>query len=268
MRGPDRVRRLGVLLGVIPALVIAGASPRAAGGTADPGKAIVIFVDFSSSVRGVGREAFREEIEGRILPSLRPGDRIVIAPIHDRTLTDFRPLAQGTLPATPVFNGWFDNVLKHNQQKKEIEAEITQLKATIKADVSEAFRRRTTSRYTDILSSLLVTEKLFSSEPRRKVLVLMSDMIEDSPLYNFDVIKWGPGTTEKLVSELQAKRMVPDLSGVCIYVSGVSARSAELAQHIGRFWETYFKQARADMDPSRYAHVLLHWPPSNACPAR
>jgi len=33
-------------------------------------------------------------------------------------------------------------------------------------------------------------------------------------------------------------------------------------------WEQaldHFQQAKADMDPSRYAHVLLNWPPSKSC---
>ena len=53
-----------------------------------------------------------------------------------------------------------------------------------------------------------------------------------------------------------------------VYVSGVSAPTAELARHIGGFWEAYFKKAKADLDPSRYAHVLLHWPPATSCRAR
>ena len=68
-----------------------------------------------------------------------------------------------------------------------------------------------------------------------------------------------------LLAELQTKKMIADLSHVCVYVSGVSAPSAELAQNIGRFWEAYFRRAGADVDQSRYAHVLLHWPPPTSC---
>ena len=118
-------------------------------------------------------------------------------------------------------------------------------------------RRDYKARYTDIFSSLLLAEKLFSAESRNKVLIIMSDMIEDYPPYAFDRLTWTPTTTQKLMSELETKRMIADLSGVCIYVSGVSAPSAELAQNIGRFWEAYFKKAGADLSPSRYAHVLI-----------
>ncbi len=93
----------------------------------------------------------------------------------------------------------------------------------------------------------------------------MSDMIEDYPPYAFDQMKWTPTTTTKILSDLEAKGGIPDLRGVCIYVSGVSAPTVELANHIGHFWEAYFQKAGADLHPSRYAHVLLHWPPPNSC---
>src|SRR2546427_12885716 len=100
---------------------------------------------------------------------------------------------------------------------------------------------------------------------RRKALVLMSDMIEDTPEYNFEKIAWSPSAVEKLVAELEAKALVPKLPGVCVYVSGASAASAALAENIARFWEAYFRRTGADMHQSRYAHVLLHWPPSQSC---
>ena len=125
--------------------------------------------------------------------------------------------------------------------------------------------RQSQARYTDIFSSLLLAEKLFSADSRNKVLILMSDMIEDYPPYAFDKMPWTPTTTPKLLSELDAKRAIPDLRGVCVYVSGVSAPTADLANNIGRFWEAYFRKAGADLHPSRYAHVLLHWPPSTSC---
>src|SRR2546425_1340935 len=131
--------------------------------------------------------------------------------------------------------------------------------------VANVFAKRFASKYTDIFSSLLLAQKLFYDETRRKVLILMSDMIEDSPPYNFEKVSWSPATTEKTLSELDAKGLIPKLAGVCIYVSGASAPSAELAENIGRFWYAYFRRAGADMEPSRYAHVLLHWPPSNSC---
>jgi len=208
---------------------------------------------------------FKREIETEIIPSLSAGDRILIASIDDKTLTEFRPLVEATLPLTPQFNGWLDNVLKYNRRAKDIDVEVVQLKEKIRAQAVDVLARRQSSPLTDIFSSLLIAEKLFHNEPRRKVLVLMSDMIEDYPPYDFEKISWSPTTNQKVLSELDAKDLIPKLSDVCVYVSGVSARSPEMAENIGRFWQAYFQRTKADMDPSRYAHVLLHWPPSKSC---
>ncbi len=269
MRGqppdPWRMAWLLWLLAALPVLALATGCTRSSQAAPQQGSAVVIFVDFSDSVGGSDRAAFKREIEKQILPWLQPGDSFLVAPINDKTLTQFRPLVEAELPPRAQFNGWMNNVIKFNRQAKETDARIVQVKETLRTQTADALGRNSQARYTDIFSSLLLAEKLFSAETRRKVLILMSDMIEDYPPYAFDRMAWTPTTTPKLLSELEAKRAIADLRGVCVYVSGVSAPTAELATNIGRFWEAYFKKAGADMHPSRYAHVLLHWPPPTSC---
>lgn len=235
---------------------------------AHPATSVVVFVDFSASIQSPARAGQRREIETQILPFLAAGDRVMIASIHDKTLTGFRPLAEATLPPLPQFNGFVDNTIKHAQQVKDAERRIADARLQLKSDVAQTFAKPVASQYTDIFSSLAMAAKYFDGDARQKVLVLMSDMIEDNPPYKFDTMRWRAGDSEKLVAELAAKRLVPNLSGVCIYVSGASASNPTLAGHIGRFWQSYFALARADFDPARYSHVLLHWPPTKSCRSR
>lgn len=236
-----------------------------AGASTPTGMSVVVFIDFSGSIQSASRATYRRELERDILPALAPGDRIVIAPIHDKTLTSFRPLTEATLPTTPEFNGWTKNVLKHQRDVKNTEKEVVRAREELKADVKHIFSRPYASPYTDIFSSLFMAQKLFDGDSRRKVLILMSDMIEDYPPYKFDGMKWKLDTTTRVLDELQAKRQIPDLAGVCVYVSGASAPNPQLARNIAGFWHDYFRRARAEFHPSRYAHVLLHWPPSKSC---
>ena len=229
---------------------------------------VVVFIDFSGSIHGPARAAYRRDLETSILPVLAAGDRIMIAPIHDKTLTGFRPLAEAALPSMPQFNGFVDNTLKHAKHTKETEQAIAATRQQLKADVAQTFAKPVASQYTDIFSSLAMAEKYFHGDTRRKVLILMSDMIEDNPPYKFDAMGWRSGDSGKLINELAAKRLIPDLSDVCIYVSGASAPNPALAGHIGRFWQAYFARAGADFDSARYAHVLLHWPPPKSCRSR
>jgi hypothetical protein len=267
MLPPRRIAEL-LLLAALPALVLSTGCTKSTQADVHGGTAVVIFVDFSDSIGGMDRTGYKRELEKQVLPWLQPGDSVMIAPITDKTLTEFRPLVEADLPARPQFSGWVNNVMKFNKEKKETDARIVQVKQSLLKDTAAALDRKYQARYTDIFSSLLLAEKIYSAETRRKVLILMSDMIEDYPPYAFDRMNWTPNTTQKLLAELEGKRMIPDLSGVCVYVSGVSAPSAELARNIGNFWDAYFRKAKADLSPSRYAHVLLHWPPQTSCRAQ
>src|SRR5687767_15530009 len=198
MLPPRRIAEL-LLLFALPALVLTTGCTKSSQAEAQRGTAVVIFVDFSESIGGADRAGFKREIEKQVLPWLQPGDSILIAPITDKTLTEFRPLVEADLPARPQFNGWVNNVMKHNKASKETDAQIVQVKETIRAQTAEALTRKYYSRYNDIFSSVLLAEKIFSSVQRRKGLILMSDMLEDYPPYSFDRITWTQGTTQKLL---------------------------------------------------------------------
>ena len=258
-------RNLVLIITMGALLPAAGCTRSSQETTGTRGTEIVVFIDFSESIGRSDRALYEQDFSDRIIPSLSAGDRILIAPINDKTLTAFHPLLDETFPPKPEFDGWLDNTIKFDREVKHSDAQVGKLKERIQRQVASIFAARYGSPQTDILSSLLIAQKLFHNQPRHKVLVLMSDMIADYPPYRFDRIAWSPSANQKILSELDEKGLIPDLSGVCVYVSGVSARSAELAARIGHFWQEYFQRTKADMDPSRYAHVLLHWPPSKSC---
>src|SRR5256712_10051998 len=128
-----------VLVLMTQALVLMTGCGRSAPDAGQSGTAVVIFIDFSASVTGEDRASFRREIEAEILPSLSAGDRLLIAPIHDKTLTDFRPLLEATLPARPPLNRVLDHVLKFNRSAQELYAQILLLKDQTRTEVANVF---------------------------------------------------------------------------------------------------------------------------------
>lgn len=253
---------LGIL---VQGFILSTGCTAPSGAKVTQGTEIVVFVDFSDSIRKEARALFEQELAEQIIPSITSGDQILIAPITDKTLTEFSPIAEATFPAKPQYSGWSENRLKYKSQMNEIDAQEAQIRKRLITQVSNGFSKKYTSQQTDIFSSLILTRKLFHNVQRHKVLVLMSDMIEDYPPYHFEKIPWSPDTNQKLLTELHTKGLIPDLSDVCVYVTGVTAKSPEELENIGSFWRAYFRRAKADMDPSRYAHILLHWPPSKSC---
>jgi hypothetical protein len=267
-----RTRRefaVGVLIGLllVGSLFLVTGCRLSASTAAEPegGTEYVVFLDLSQSIRSDDRSLMKGALTDQIVPTLEAGDRLLIASITDRTLTGFHPLVDETLPSMPAFSGWTDNLLKYKKQAKEVETQVPLVKERINKEIATILNQHQGSMQTDIFSSLLLTEKLFHNESRRKVLVLMSDMIEDYAPYRFEKVDWTPDTTENMLVNLEKDGMIPNLSGVCVYVAGASANSPSQAEQISAFWRTYFKRARADMDMSRYAHVLLHWPPASSC---
>ncbi len=233
--------------------------------TRNVGNEIIIFVDFSGSMGAENRALIEHDFADTIIPSLAAGDRILVAPINEETLTSFHALLDETFPPQPEFNRWLDNTMRHERELKASERKADELREKIRAQLPEMLLKAGSSNKTDIFSSLLMAKKLFQATERRKILILMSDMIVDYPPYRFDRISWTPEKKQELLAELQLKGLIPDLSGVCVYVSAVTAESAEMARQISSFWQDYFDRSHADLDSSRYAHVLLHWPPSDDC---
>ena len=160
---------------------------------------IIIFVDFSESIRGENMSLIQRDFAELILPSLEPGDRILVAPINEKTLTSFHPLIDASLPPKPEFNGWADNTLKYNKDVEVVEEEVARVREELATQVPKALAQGGSSLKTDIFSSLLMAEKLFDNEPTRKVLILMSDMIVDYPPYRFDKISWSSEKNTKMM---------------------------------------------------------------------
>src|SRR5438093_436876 len=165
--------------------------------TTPPGMDLIIFVDFSGSIRKEDKKSFEQDLVKRVIPSLSAGDRLLIAPITEKTLTDFRPLIEVDFPPKPSFNGFMQNAMTYHRQVKEVDAEVSRLKEELVVQVGGMFKQYFASPRTDIFNAIVLAQKLFSDEGKAKVLVLMSDMVEDSQPYNFYRLQWGPDTVDR-----------------------------------------------------------------------
>src|SRR5437762_5957798 len=86
--------------------------------------AVVVFIDFSGSITGDDRASYRREIESEILPSLSAGDRLLIAPILDKTMNEFRPLVEVILPPKPEFSRWLNQSSKYNLDTQALDTHM------------------------------------------------------------------------------------------------------------------------------------------------
>ena len=105
---------------------------------------------------------------------MKPGDRVIVATITDKTYTRFKMLIDCVLP---VSDWTTDNPLLY---RRKLERTYQELEAAIDAAFAEP---RVTE--TAIMDGVLAAEKVLASDGRRRVLVIWSDMLEDSGPYDF-----------------------------------------------------------------------------------
>jgi hypothetical protein len=208
-------------------------------------RAIIVFVDMSGSTNLARATVYRECFE-KIYENLRQGDRIVIGMITGRSFIDFKPVVDVEIPKKSV---WLNRI--------QFERGVTETKEKIRREVGRLLSQENGTPRTEILNSLNIAETIFHKEKRQKILVLLSDMIQDSREYDFSSTKITNDYINKVIKYRLTKNLIPDLAGVKIYVAGASGSDSHKYRSIEKFWARYFKKARADYSHHRYGHTLL-----------
>ena len=120
--------------------------------------------------------------------------------------------------------------------------------------------------HTNIFDALSLAQRVFATYHRdRKVLVIFSDMIEESAQYNFRRKPPDITQTARIIKRQQAAGNLPDLNGVEVYVVGAgegtySNLPSSQIRAVEEFWLKYFKACGADLRKERYGSALLEAP--------
>lgn len=213
-----------------------------------PPKAIVVFVDMSGSTNKARRTVYRNAFD-KIYKSLKGGDRIVVGTITSRSYIDFKAAVDAEIPEESI---WV-NRLRYEQQ-------LAKTKNDVKKAVKRLLARKRGTPWTEILNSLNIADTLFHNEKKRqKILVILSDMIQDSQQFRFEKSKINNKYISDLIRMRKKQNLIPNLSGVKIYVAGASAKSTRKYRSIEKFWTRYFDVSRADFSSHRYGHSLIEF---------
>ncbi len=236
---PMRRRMLLGLLG------LALAAPSQAGltnlvnqvtGSADGGRLAVVLVDVSSSV---GAEDWRlyEQAFSELLASSRSGDRVVLA-------------AVGSTPGSR-FLVHADRTMARVNRRLEDEATLKRARAALSEDF-QALRAKSSvpAKATYLLDAIGATESLFEQGRRvkqRTVLVVLSDMVEESPVANFARVSIDDGYIKQLIDTRRAQKLLPNLQGVGVHAVGASGNTAQHMAALKTLWTQYFSAANAQL---------------------
>jgi hypothetical protein len=207
---------------------------------------IIILVDMSGSTGQVRRTVCKEAFE-KIYQNLRQGDRVVVGTITSRSYIEFKPTVDEEIPKKSIW----DNRL-------QFERNLTHTKEKIRRETNKLLSRRGGTLLTEILDSMNIADIIFHEEKeRQKILVILSDMIEDSKEYNFDKDKITDEYIDNVIRDRQKNKLMPNFTGVKIYVAGASAADSDKFRAVQTFWARYFTKSGADFSPHRYGHSLI-----------
>jgi hypothetical protein len=213
-----------------------------------PARVLAVFVDMSGSTNKARRTVYRNAFE-MILEELQDGDRIVIGTITGRSYIDFKPAIDAEIPKQSI---WV-NRITYEQNRAKVTKKIRRA-------VEYLLSTKRGTPHTEIINSLNIADKIFHNEKeRQKILIILSDMIQDSKEYNFDRTKVTNAYTTRIIKYRKKKKLIPDLKTVKVYVAGASASDSRKFRSIEKFWNRYFAATGADFSLQRYGHSLLEF---------
>lgn len=223
-----------------------------------PPKQVCLLYDLSESTNmSEIRQAYVATTR-TILKKMKPGDVLLAALITERSISE---LHFGLQYEFPRFNPTTDNILIERKEKEIFEKQLMQVKDSL-LHIADSLLTHPPRRImkTEILSALQVVEQVFKSYPQpRKILVINSDMIEDSDFYNFTRENLTAKHIAQIIEAEKAARRVPDLSGVKVYVVGAMAQRTQRFLQIRDFWMAYFQACGATVSEQNYGPILIRF---------
>jgi len=200
---------------------------------------LVVFLDLSKSVAAKGQDntvEFDKNVQTitRLLAMLPAGTKITVFGITNESFGSPYVLFSAELTSD---EGYFKERLAKGRA------------TLVRAWRERAARLAPHCAHTDILGTLLVASEVFhgSSVERRKVLVILSDMRQETAALDLERrVLVQPKTAIKQVAD---RKLLADLRGVEVYALGVDAagKSVVYWQSLRDFWAEYFGRCGADL---------------------
>jgi hypothetical protein len=210
-------------------------------------RVMAVFVDMSGSTNQARRTVYRNAFE-KIYQNLQQGDRIIVGTITGRSYIDYKPAVDAEIPKQSI---WVNRIT--------YEQNLAKTKKDIQTAVEKLLSAKRGTPRTEIINSLNIADKIFHNEKRQKLLIILSDMIQDSKEYNFDRVKVTDAYTTNIIRNREKENLIPNLETVKVYVAGASASDSKKFRSIEKFWNRYFAAAGADFSLHRYGHSLLEF---------
>ncbi|NOZ70000.1 MAG: hypothetical protein GXP46_12340 [Deferribacteres bacterium] len=221
-------------------------------------KTVVVLFDLTGSTkkyRSIAFDSFK-----RVLSSIGHGDVIVAAKITESSITEPEIPLQETFPEFIPLDRMgrpTDNEFLKRAAKEKADNELVDRKKKILEEIRGVFFAGDAKK-TDIISSLHVAARIFKAYRRDKsILVILSDMIEDSSVYNFEKENLTEKRIEEIIRKERHRKRIPDLRGVTVYIVPAGDLNTKRYFSVQDFWLSYFKECGASLSKENYGPLLV-----------
>jgi hypothetical protein len=225
------------------------------------GKAVVVLADFSASTAAL-RDFYLENVR-QVLAQMDHGDFLAVCRITASSVNEpgvllqeeFAPFVPRDAAGNPT-----DNPVLVRQAREKADAALAARKAALEEEARRAWLGepgREKIMRTDIMGSLTVAQNLFAAHRRdRSVLVVLSDMLEDSERYNFTRESLSEKRIEEIITAERGARRLPRLQGVKVYVVAPGTGDTSRFFAVRNFWLKYFAACGAELPAENYGNKL------------
>ena len=220
-------------------------------------KNIVVLLDKTASVKDQ-KGVFSSAVK-KIIGSLGPGDRFRLAEITGSSAADFDFVLKSRIPKNPSYNVLETNEAEYRDTVNKLDKKRKLIRQKLLEQTKSELAKRPSAMQTDLFGAIYTASLYLSDKKGKKILVVLSDMIEENDHWRFNKVKWTPTLEQKILSREEKLGLVPNMHGIEVYVIGARGNSLEVMQNIRHFWEAYFKKAGATFTEDHYAHTLLDW---------
>ena len=221
--------------------------------------AVVVLVDLSGSVRRPEMIELYERSFDAVAQQLAPGDVLLVAPVTAASeMTLDLPIREELAAPNPPNDN--PAVVKRirEQAADKLKARLPDIEKRFRAWLEQPDRKILN---TDLFGAFSYAQQLFASYPEQpaKVLVVLSDMVQDSPAHNFARQRLTPRRSKAPLTTLRNAGQLPRLDGAQVHVAGASAGNSARFHSIRNLWLAYFKAAGATLRPEDYGAAMVRF---------
>jgi hypothetical protein len=227
----------------------------------EPFKTVVVLIDRSDSVRTPETRKLYLGSLNTIMSSLKPGDALIAAWITDHSATELELPINQTFP--PIVSHTRNNLLAQADRDKQLsdfQRNLQKISNEFPSLFDSVGRRKI--HQTRILDSVQLAKRVFENYPAGdRILVIMSDMVEESSDANFRRDNLTQATTRQIINRLRSANRLPNLTTVKVFVVGASFPDMDRFYQIRSFWFAFFNAIGAELNDRNYGAGLIRFDP-------